>query len=140
MPVEKQRVVCAISLFAGGMDTTTGLLLITAPVYTLATFGASLPEGGETLMRFIGTFVAGIGMSYLWGIAPKSKRDRMHRLFGVWGATAIARTGIALFTISAVAAGSLEPQWLVVGFTDGILAITQTVLLRKGWLNGESAT
>lgn len=140
MHVEQQRAVFAISLIAGGMDTTTGLLLVAAPGFTLAMFGATLPEGGDVLMRFIGAFVAGIGTSYLWGIATKSNHLRMRRLFGVWGTTAIARAAVAVFTIAAVVTGALEPLWLVVGFTDAILAVTQTALLRHGWLNGGSVS
>jgi hypothetical protein len=122
------------------MDATTGALLVAAPRFTLGLIGLSLPEGGDVLMQFIGTIVGGIGMSYLWGLMAKGAPAKLRRLYGTWGATAVARAAVAVFSISAVTVGSLEPQWLVVGFTDGILAITQTVLLRKGWLNGESAT
>lgn len=122
------------------MDATTGALLVAAPGFTLGLIGLTFPEGGKVLMQFIGAIVGGIGISYLWGLTAKGTAAKLRRLYGTWGATAVARTAVAVFSISAVAVGSLEPQWLVVGFTDGILAITQTVLLRKGWLNGESAT
>lgn len=87
------------------------------------------------MMRFVGAFVAGIGTSYLWGIASKQPVVRMRRLFGVWGATALARGGVALFTTTAVIMGPLEPHWLVVGLTDATLAIVQTMLICRGWFD-----
>jgi len=130
-----KRAVTLLSLGAGTMDATTGLVLVAAPAAALGIFGLALPggAGAEILMRWIGAFVAGVGLSYLWAVLPRDDATRAQRLPGVWGATAVVRTGVALFCTIAVAARQLEPVWLVVGATDAALAIVQFHGLRKGW-------
>jgi hypothetical protein len=134
--LNRNKLVLAFSLLAGCMDATTGVLLVAAPARTLALFGATLPggEGAGVLMRWIGVFVAGVGVSYLWAIASSDAAVRAWRLPGVWGATTVIRTGIALFTVAAVATRALDPVWLVVGATDAALAVAQAAALRAGWL------
>lgn len=125
-----------LSLLAGVMDATTGLLLVVAPGAVLGWAGVTLP-GGESaaiLMRWIGVFVGSVGLSYLWAIAPRNETTRARRLPGVWGATTVIRTGVALFCLAAVVTGELDAIWLVVGFTDGALAVMQAWGLRAGWL------
>jgi hypothetical protein len=123
-----------LSLAAGLLDSTTGALLVTIPETTLRLFGATMPGGGgDILMRFVGAFVMGVGLSYLWGLAASRFEERTHRLHGVWGATAAIRTCIAVFTLTAVATKHLEPAWLVVGFSDATLALIQIWGLRADW-------
>jgi hypothetical protein len=131
-----KRPVIALSLCAGMMDAGTGVLLVVAPAMTLGMFGATLPGGDAAaiLMRWIGVFVAGVGCSYLWAIAPPDHAVRARRLPGVWGATAVIRSGVAVFCIVAVITGHLAASWLVVGLTDAALAGVQTYGLRAGWL------
>jgi hypothetical protein len=131
-----KAVVLIVSLGSGAMDATTGALLAGAPAATLSLFGATLP-GGEAaaiLMRFVGVFVAGVGLSYLWALAATSPAVRARRLPGVWGGTAIVRAGVAVFCFAAVASHRLEPAWLAVGATDAMLAAIQILGLRAGWL------
>jgi hypothetical protein len=136
MRTERSIAIVLLSLGAGLMDTTTGLLLVSIPGKTLALFGATMPGGGsDILMRFVGAFVGGVGLSYLWALATPRFDFRSRRLHGVWGATTMIRTCIALFTFTAVATGHLAPAWLVVGFSDATIAAIQTWGLRAGWLD-----
>ena len=134
MRSERTTFIILLSLGAGLLDTTTGVLLVTVPAATLHLFGASMPgEGGDVLMRFVGAFVLGVGLSYLWGLATAGFEIRARRLHGVWGGTAAIRTCIAAFTLTAVATKHLEPAWLIVGFSDATLAVIQAWGLRARW-------
>ena len=125
-----------VSFAAGAMDTATGVMLIAAPAMTVGLFGATLPGGEDAaiLMRWVGVFVLGVGLSYLWAIASGDAATRARRLPGVWGATMVIRTGTALFCFSAVAAHQLDAAWLIVAASDTILAALQAWGLRAGWL------
>jgi hypothetical protein len=131
-----KALVLPLSLAAGALDTTTGLVLVAAPAVALGWCGVALPggDGAAILMRWIGVFVAGVGASYLWAIAPRAPAARTARLAGVWGATALVRAGVAVFCVVAVAARQLAPVWLIVGCTDALLAGVQAWGLRRGWL------
>ncbi len=136
MRTNRSLVTVLLSLSAGLLDTTTGLLLVTIPERTLTLFGATMPgEGGDILMRFVGAFVGGVGLSYLWALATTRFDVRTRRLHGVWGATTMIRTCIAVFTCTAVATGRLEPAWLVVGASDATIAAIQAWGLRAGWFD-----
>jgi hypothetical protein len=134
MRSDRTTFVLLLSLAAGLLDSTTGALLVTIPETTLRLFGATMPGGGgDILMRFVGAFVMGVGLSYLWGLATSRFDQRAQRLHGVWGATAAIRICIAAFTFTAVATRHLEPAWLVVGFSDATLALIQIWGLRSRW-------
>jgi hypothetical protein len=117
------------------MDTATGVLLTVAPVAALGWFGVAVPggDGAAILMRWIGVFVAGVGASYLWALATPDPAARGQRLIGVWGATTIVRSGVALFCAVAVATRQLESVWMLVGGTDAVIAGLQAWGLRQGW-------
>jgi hypothetical protein len=125
-----------VTFAAGAMDAATGMMLVAAPATTLGLFGAMLPggDGAAILMRWVGVFVLGVGLSYLWSIASRDAATRARRLPGVWGATMVIRTGVAVFCFTAVASRQLEATWLVVGATDAALAGLQGWALRAGWL------
>ena len=125
-----------LSLAAGAADTTTGVLLAVAPAAALGWFGIAVPggDGAAILMRWIGVFVAGVGASYLWALATAGSATRAQRLTGVWGATTIVRSGVALFCAVAVATRQLEPVWLIVGGADAVIAGMQAWGWRRGWL------
>jgi hypothetical protein len=126
-----------LSLVAGAMDTTTGVLVAVAPVAAPGWFGVAVPggDGAAILMRWIGVFVAAVGSSYLWAIATSDAATRAQRLVGVWGATTIVRSGVGIFCAIAVALRQLEPVWLIVGCTDVAIAGVQAWGLRRGWLH-----
>lgn len=118
------------------MDASTGVLLVAAPETTLRLFGATMPGGGgDILMRYVGAFVLGVGLAYLWALGWRPASRRGARLHGVWGATTAIRACVAVFTLAAVALGHLEPAWLVVTASDATLAMLQGWGLTAGWLN-----
>lgn len=136
MPADRTRLILGVSVVAGAMDALTGTLLLTTPATVLSLMGTTTPGGpaGEILVRYIGAFVTGVGLSYFWGLAvPATHGRRFRRMSGVWGATAIVRAVVALFCTGAVATGALAPAWLLVAATDGILAAVQGAALRAGW-------
>ena len=134
MRPERAGLITLLSLGAGLLDSATGALLLSVPDLTLRMFGATLPGGGgDILMRFVGAFVLGVGLAYLWGLASSRTDVRRNRLLGVWGATAAVRTCVALFTLTAVSTGGLPSAWLVVSASDAVLAIVQIRGIRRGW-------
>lgn len=131
---DRSALVFIVSLGAGLMDAVTGLCLIVAPAVVLRLLGAPMPAGGDdVLMRFVGAFVCGVGCAYLWGMGTADVGKRLRQLEGVWGATALIRLCVALFTCGAVLLGRLAPLWLVVSLTDGVLGVGQLAALRAGW-------
>lgn len=133
MRTDRAIFIVLLSLAAGLLDSTTGALLLTVPQMTLHLFGASMPGGGDILMRFVGAFVLGVGLAYLWGLATSRYDQRGRRLHGVWGATMMIRMCIAGFTLASVMAGKLEPAWLVVSASDATLAAIQAWGLLNRW-------
>lgn len=134
MRSDRTSIVLLLSLAAGLLDSTTGALLVTVPETTLRMFGATMPGGGgDILMRFVGAFVLGVGLAYLWGLATSRFDQRARRLHGVWGATAMIRTCIATFTLTAVLTGSLGAVWLVVSASDATIALIQGWGLKARW-------
>ncbi len=125
-------------LLAGGCDLATGLGLIAAPERVLAWMGiVAVPGAASVYLRFIGTFVAGVGASYLLPLLLDSLRAgataaRPGRLPAVIEVTALVRTGVALFVTVAVVTGALAAAWLSVAGTDAALAALQLWLLGRG--------
>lgn len=109
----------------GAMDAATGVALMVAPEMVAKVLGAEL-GGGAIWMRWIGAFVAGVGLSYGWA---------MRRGWGepVWAVTATLRLAVAGFLTVAMAGGDLEPTWWGVAVTDGVVAAVQGLGLWKGW-------
>jgi len=125
------RTVKLYSLAAGACDLATGVLLIATPFTVLGLMGvAEAPGTGVegVYLRYIGTFVAAVGASYLY---PLLLRNGTERLPTVLEVTALVRGAVALFVTIAVATGSLAAPWLVVGAVDGGLAAFQIWLLRR---------
>lgn len=123
-------------LAAGACDFTTGVLLIAAPFTVLGLMGVALaPEaaGDGVYLRYIGTFVAAVGASYLYPVVlalVTGGRAGAERLPTVLEVTALVRGAVALFVTAAVARGALATPWLLVAAVDGGLAVFQIWLLR----------
>lgn len=129
------RAITLYSVAAGACDLTTGLLLIAMPFTVLGLMGvAAAPAAGAdgVYLRYIGTFVAAVGASYLY---PLVLRESFRRLPTVLEVTALVRGAVALFVATAVATGSLAPAWLLVAAVDGGLGAFQIWLLR--WADGD---
>jgi hypothetical protein len=115
----------------GAMDATTGVLLLFDPAWTVSLFGAELPVGDDVSMRFVGAFVCGVGLAYLWASAGPGGFGCEGRLGTTWRVTAIVRAVVCGFVTWAVLDGRLGAAWSLVAFSDGLLATLQVVLVRR---------
>ena len=89
-------------LIAGISDTSTGVLLIAAPVFTVRMMGVSVPYDATPFLSFIGAFVLAVGLSYLYGALLIRRTGGVPRLEAVWLLTAIIRSSVAIFVLGAV--------------------------------------
>lgn len=129
-----RNVLLAYQLIAGGSDTTTGALLLIAPALTLRLMQLHAPGAALVYISFLGAFEFAVGLAYLYGAYLVACNGCSRRLEMVWLLTAFTRTSVAVFVISKVLSSALEPGWLTVAFTDGVLVLIQAIGLRKGWL------
>ena len=130
----KHPVLFGYQLLTGLSDSSTGALLIVAPTLTLRMMRLHVPADATPFLSFIGAFVLSVGLSCLYGAWLVYCADYVQRLEAVWLLTAITRSSVAIYVVSAVVAGSLEAGWLTVAVSDGAFALIQAVGLRKGWL------
>lgn len=122
-------------LLAGGGDALTGLLLLAAPRLVLRLLGAAVPgdSGGDlVLLRFVGVFVASVGLAYLY---PWLLRDGPSRLRTVLEITAGFRLAVALFLGCALMSGRLDLPWAAVGAYDALVALAQIGLRARGFFD-----
>lgn len=122
-------------LIAGASDTSTGALLIAAPLFTVRMMGVSVPYDATPFLSFIGAFVLAVGLSYLYGALLVRRTGGVPRLEAVWLLTAIIRSSVAIFVLGAVASHILSPGWLTIAIFDGICVVIQARGLRRGWLS-----
>lgn len=115
-------------LVAGLVDVTTGVLLVSVPGRTLQLMMVPEVVAPAVFMRFIGAFVAGVGLLYVVAWRWPGGGRRAHLM----EATALVRAVVALFVGTAIAAGALSLPWLSVTCTDAALAAAQLALLRRG--------
>ena len=116
---------------AGLGDTLTGVGLLLLPAVTLRLMGLSALPAELVLVRFIGVFVSAVGCSYLFALLSRGSA-RQRRLLTVLELTTVVRAAVALFVVTAVVRAALEPAWLSVAATDGLIAGLQLRLLRQG--------
>jgi hypothetical protein len=117
------------SVAVGSMDALTGLLLIFAPALVLRLLKIEAPApDAMVFLKWIGVFVMAVGLSY--GLALGR-----HRAAGetVWMFTSMVRILVAVFLIIQITANVMAPAWAVVALSDGLVAMVQMVILRKGW-------
>jgi hypothetical protein len=131
----KIRMAVLFSLCAGGMDASTGLLLMTVPAWTLGLMRVALPEPEALVyIRFIGSFVFGVGSLYLFALCPYVRRGRTETLNLVFGVTAWLRGVVFVFTSCAIVSGALSTSWLSVPLADGCFALFQFWIVVNRWL------
>jgi hypothetical protein len=128
----KSTVSLTLALFAGAMDTVTGILLMVLPRFTLSLMGLSAAEEALVYVQFIGAFVFGVGSLYLWGFCGARFLGLWGGLAGIFYATAWVRFVIFVFVTLAVLGGLLESLWITVALTDGALAVAQVLWLWRG--------
>lgn len=117
------------SLAVGSMDALTGLLLIFMPGLVLRLLKIEAPSPDAIVfLSWIGVFVMAVGLSY--GLALGR-----HRAAGetVWLFTSMARILVTVFLTIQITLEIMTPAWAVVALSDGMVALVQMVILRKGW-------
>lgn len=125
----------AYQLLTGASDTSTGVLLLAAPAFTLRLMRlhpadpAALP-----LLSYIGAFVLSVGVACLYGAVLTTRPHFAAKLEVVWLLTAITRASVALFVASSVFTGALEHGWITVALSDGGFALLQLIGLARHWL------
>ncbi len=124
-----------LSFLIGCCDVTTGLLLISNPSLTLSLMQIQQPPSELVYLQFIGIFVFSVGFLYLLPLISSSE-SKVLLLRYVWQSTAIIRTAVALFVSVSVLHMTLAPAWISVAITDGVFAVLQLVLLKRG-ISGE---
>ena len=118
-----------LSLLAGIMDFSTGILLMADPRFTCRLMGLTAVSD-TAFLPFVGAFVTAVGLSYLWGLWRRSLR-------ATWEFTALVRCIIGIFVAIAVGRGSMAAGWLPVTVTDLGLSALQIIFLRNGWVRDE---
>ena len=117
------------SVAVGAMDTLTGLLLIFVPGLVLRLLKIEAPSpDAMVFLSWIGVFVMAVGLSYGFALGR-------HRAAGgtVWLFTSMARILVAVFLVIQITREIMAPAWLLVAISDGLVALVQMVVLRKGW-------
>ena len=130
-PTKKIGLPLLYCLVAGAGDAATGLLLVTAPLLTLALMGIPATPSEPIYLRFVGAFVGGVGLSYLFPFCYRDRRRTENTLAVVLEVTALIRIGIALFVGWAIATGRLPTAWVSVLATDLVLAVVQIVMVMR---------
>lgn len=114
----------------GAMDAITGLLLMMAPVLTLRIMGLQpIGEEAQVFLSWMGAFVFAVGASYFLALRTRSPEQGEM----IWTITALVRAVIAVFVVTKVAQGTLEPLWLSVAATDAAVAVVQGIGIQKQW-------
>ena len=131
----KRRLLLAYQLLTGLSDTSTGLLLIAAPAFTLHLMRLPAPAVALPYLSYIGAFVLSVGLACLYGALLTTRHRFTAKLETVWLLTAITRGIVSLFVITKVATGALPTGWITVAISDGSLALLQIIGLARGWLS-----
>jgi hypothetical protein len=129
-----RRILLWYQILVAGSDTLTGILLIAAPGVTLRLMRLHAPESAMPYVSFVGTFVIAVGIACIYGARLMACRGCTNRQETVWLLTAVTRGMVALFLLSGIVVGTMEPGWLTVAVFDGACAAIQTYGLRKEWL------
>jgi hypothetical protein len=135
----RRRIAFLYCALAGACDSLTGLLLVFVPLVTLDLMRITTTPAEPVYLRFIGAFVAGVGVSYLYPFLARDRGGLEHRLSIVLEVTALVRIGIAAFVTFAIAAGDLSMGWSTVVITDVGLATAQILVVRRWVLASPSA-
>jgi hypothetical protein len=130
----KRRLLFAYQVLIGLSDTSTGIMLLIAPAFTLRLMGLHPVLDTLPFIAYIGAFVLSVGLACFYGALLTIRPASASKLEVVWLLTAITRALVAIFVTAKVASGVLETGWLSVAISDGILALFQIIGLAKGWL------
>ncbi len=130
------RPILLLQLVAGLMDSTTGILLVAAPLFTLRLMRIeSIPPSGS-FVAFVGAFVLGVGLTYLWVLVRYTRGLTTAADWEAqWRDTAIIRAVVAVGLLIQILEGRMGIAWISVVATDGGLAILQALGLWRRWLH-----
>jgi hypothetical protein len=124
----------AYQLVTGLSDTSTGILLVVAPAFTLRMLGLQASSGALVYLSFVGAFVFSVGLACLYGARLAYRGDDKVKLEIVWLLTAFTRASVAVFLIVQIAAGQLAAGWLTVALFDAACVVIRAVGLHEDWL------
>jgi hypothetical protein len=134
----KHRLLLSYQLLTGASDTSTGILLLAAPAFTLHLMRLEAPAAALPYLSYIGAFVLSVGLACFYGALLTTRHHFTAKLETVWLLTAITRAIVALFVLAKVATGALPAGWITVALSDGALALLQFIGLTRGWLSDEA--
>jgi hypothetical protein len=130
----KLRIIVLFSLCAGAMDASTGLLLMSAPAWTLALMRVTMPvPEALVFVRFIGAFVFSVGSLYLFAALINWRSGQWEPLRSVFLVAGWVRTVVCVFTSIAIVSGALSSTWFSVPLADGCFAVFQFWVVFNGW-------
>ncbi len=128
--MKTNRLIEWVCLLACLMDGGTGLILITAPAFTLGLMGLDPLAEPLAYLQFIGAFVFAIGT--LYGLGWRYlKKGRVLEWSVVWVVTAWARLCVGTTVLGLIISGSLNVAWISVPFADLGLGIFQFFYLAR---------
>lgn len=130
----RRRILLGYQLLTGLSDTSTGVMLVVAPALTLHLMKLQTAPDTLPFLSYVGVFVLSVGLACLYGAMLTTPGVRAEKLEVVWLLTAVTRALVALFVLTKVVTGTLEPGWITVAITDALFASIQAVGLAKGWL------
>lgn len=121
------------SIGMGAMDAMTGVLLILVPEQVLGLLKIEPPSPDALVfLSWIGVFVMAVGLSYGMALGKSSSQGET-----VWAFTALVRIMVAIFLTFMIIGGALPVAWAVVAVSDGLVAVVQIGIVRKGWWREE---
>lgn len=130
----KRRILLGYQFITGLSDTSTGVLLVFAPAFTLRLMKLHSVPSTLPFLSYVGVFVLSVGLACLYGAMLATPPVRAEKLEVVWLLTAVTRALVALFVLSQIFSGTLESGWVTVAITDALFASVQAIGLAKGWL------
>lgn len=119
-----------VGLAAGLLDASTGLILITLPVFTARLMGIGLEAVPVPSLRFLGAFVLAVGTLYLWGFR-QFRHTEWTDWLSLWRATAWIRLCVGGVVLGQILLGELEQAWISVPLSDLGLALFQALTARR---------
>jgi hypothetical protein len=141
--IKRARLLAAL---AGGLDFLSGCTLMLKPVWALRLMLLPVPGAeGLVYVRFVGVFVATIGLSYLlalagaWWSTVRHKEESVVRgLRALFGFTLPFRLTVGTFCLVGVVQGWLPFMWIMVTVADYVLIVLQLWLLFSRWREDEA--
>lgn len=127
-----------LAFAAGAGDALTGLLLLSAPAFTLSLLGIAEPQD-PMMVRFLGNFVAAVGLATLVPLLSPAPR-RWQRLAVAFELSALVRLMVAGFLGFSILNQLLAPAWWIVAFFDLGLAILLLIVRPRVWSLAQSTT